>query len=136
MAATDLRLMPTMDVGELITIVPDPEGARWPGETGEYVGRIEDVLEGGIVVSMPLNRRRPAPISLNSTLFAYINHQDSSWGFRAEVGAVTDSPSPILYLELLDRLMGPGETKASRAEQGPEAVLLSVSAGDGSSAAT
>ncbi len=122
-SATDSRLMP---VGQLITLVREAPTQTGRCESEEYASRVEDVLEDGVVVSMPMKRRALVALPVNTTVSAYFHRGGARYCFRAVVGAHAQTPFPVLYLTDLGDMVRDERRSHARVDACMEPVEMIV----------
>jgi len=93
-----------LPIGQLISIVPGRSDEPMGGEAEVYASRVEDVVDGAVVVSMPMRKQTLVPLPLNSTVSAYFHRGGARYYFRAVVGARDDSALPVLCLTQVGEL--------------------------------
>ena len=91
-------------IGQPIVIVPE-EGSEAECEGEEFPSRIEDVLNEGLLVSMPMRRCALVDLPINSAVSAYYNRAGARYHFRGTVKASKENPFPVLLLSNIGRVV-------------------------------
>ncbi len=94
-ARAELR---ALEVGLLLTIMPDAAGSALEDERKGYSSRVEGVTPDALVVATPMVNRSLLDLPLNSGVTAYFQRHGSRYYFRATVAALRRSRPPVMLL--------------------------------------
>jgi len=96
--------MKPFQVGQILTIVPDlPELGDMSGWQG-YPVRVEQVRDDGLLVSMPSRKALPAALAVDGPVIGFFQRAGSRYRFRAVVGALAETPVPMLLLRQVEEV--------------------------------
>jgi c-di-GMP-binding flagellar brake protein YcgR len=122
--------MEPFSIGQRLTIVPDmPELGGRRGREG-YPGRVEQVREGGLLVSLAMEEAMPGALATDTTVTAFFQRGGARYYFRAAVGVQPEAPLPLLFLRELGEVRRLERRSSARAEVCLQPLEVAVLDGD------